>query len=145
MVISLSSPLQIGLYKENKLFEKFSYEEHTSEALPKAFESILKKYNIKRIFFAKGPGSFMAIKITYIFLRTLAITKNISLYANDGFYFSKNQPIKAMKKMYFVKKDDKITTQFFQDTLETKFFLPQIIEFEKFSQDIEPLYILPAV
>lgn len=145
MVISLSSPLQIGLYENNHLFEKFSYEEHTSEALPRAFEVILKKYNIQRIFFAKGPGSFMAIKITYIFLRTLSITKNISLYASDGFYFSNNQPIRAMKKMYFMKKDDKITTQFLQDALETEFFLPQTIELENFSQDIEPLYILPAV
>lgn len=87
----------------------------------------------------------MAIKISYIFLRTLALTRDITLYANDGFYFSQGEPIRAMRKMYFVKKDGTITTQFFQKGFETKFFLPQFIEVEKFSQDIEPLYILPAV
>jgi len=87
----------------------------------------------------------MAIKITYIFLRTLALTKGIVLYANDGFYFSKGEPIRAMRKMYFVKKEGTITTQFLQNSFETKFFLPKFIEIEKFSRDIEPLYILPAV
>ena len=43
--------------------------DQTSEALPLLFESILKEYDPKRLFFARGPGSFMAIKITYIFFK----------------------------------------------------------------------------
>ena len=87
----------------------------------------------------------MAIKITYIFLRTLGITKNIELFASDGFNFNSNRPIKAMRKMYFVKKDGKIETKFFEDELANKFILPKTIEIENFSKDIEPIYILPAV
>jgi len=87
----------------------------------------------------------MAIKITYIFLRTLSITKNIDLFASDGFNFNSGFPIKAMKKMYFVKKDDKIKTEFFEDEIISEFILPKKIELEKFTKDIEPLYILPAV
>lgn len=87
----------------------------------------------------------MAIKITYIFLRTLSITKGIELFATDGFYFNDNMPIKAMKKMYFVKEDEKIVTKFFQEEQNNQFTLQQVLKIENFSKDIEPLYILPAV
>ncbi len=113
--------------------------------LPNIFKKLLKEYACKRVFFARGPGSFMAIKITYIFLRTISITRGIELYATDGFYFSEDKPIKAMKKMYFVKENAKITTKFFNEEINTEFKLPQELKIEKFSKDIEPLYILPAV
>jgi hypothetical protein len=87
----------------------------------------------------------MAIKITYIFLRALNITKDIELFASDGFNFNSNKPIKAMRKMYFVKKNGKIETQFFDEEVVSEFVLPPIIEEKNFSKDIEPLYILPAV
>lgn len=87
----------------------------------------------------------MAIKIGYIFLRTLAITKDIELFACDGFSFNENSPIKALRKSYFVKKDGKIETQFFEDEPKSKFTLPKTIELRNFTKDIEPLYILPAV
>jgi hypothetical protein len=113
--------------------------------LPIIFKEILTSFTCKRVFFARGPGSFMAIKITYIFLRTLGITQDIELFASDGFNFNGDKPIKAMRKMYFVKKDDKITTEFFEDELTCEFTLPKTIKIENFSKDIEPLYILPAV
>lgn len=141
----MSSPLQVGIYKDNKLIQKITTEEQTSEALPKIFKDILKDYNLKRVFFARGPGSFMAIKITYIFLRTLSVTKGIELFAIDGFYFNNNMPIKAMKKIFFVKKDTKIVTEFFEDAINYEFYLPNTLKVENFSKDIEPLYILPAV
>lgn len=87
----------------------------------------------------------MAIKITYIFLRTLSITKEIELFASDGFDFNNNSPIKAMRKMHFVKKDGKIRTQFFEEEQTCEFVLPKTINIENFSMDVEPLYILPAV
>jgi len=141
----LSSPLQVGIYKDDKLIKNFSTNEQTSEALPSIFDFILKEFTCRRVFFAKGPGSFMAIKITYIFLRTLGITKNIELFAADGFLFNKNMPIKAMKKMYFIKKEDKIETEFFKEEQNNEFYLPKNIKLEKFTKDIAPLYILPAV
>ncbi len=135
----------MGIYENNQLTKEYITKEHTSEVLPRIFEEILKSFTCKRVFFAKGPGSFMAIKITYIFLRTLSITKNIELFASDGFNFNNNSPIKAMRKMYFVKKDGKIDTQFFEEEQTCEFVLPKTIEIENFNTDIEPLYILPAV
>jgi len=137
--------LQIGVYEEGKLIRKYITEKQTSEELPLIFKTILDEFTCKRIFFARGPGSFMAIKITYIFLRTLSITKDIELFATDGFYFNDNKPIKAMRKMYFVKNDGKITTQIFNEEQNSTFTLPQILKVENFTKEIEPLYILPAV
>lgn len=133
------------MYKEGKLVETITSEEKSSEAIPKIFSTIFKTSDVKRVFFARGPGSFMAIKITYIFLRTLQVTKGVELFASDGFYFTGDKPIKAMKKLYFVKKEGKISTQLFADEIEVDFNLPSLIELEKYSKDIEPLYILPAV
>jgi tRNA A37 threonylcarbamoyladenosine modification protein TsaB len=145
VVVSLCSPLQVGIYENNKLIKEYITKEYTSEALPSIFRELLESFTCRRVFFARGPGSFMAIKITYIFLRTLSITKNIELFASDGFNFNQNSPIKALRKIYFVKKDDKITTQFFENEQKSEFALPKKLEIEKFSKDIEPLYILPAV
>ncbi len=145
VVISLASPLQVGVYEDNELVKEYITKEHTSEALPSIFKEILESSTCRRVFFARGPGSFMAIKITYIFLRTLSITKDIELFGCDGFVFNNNSPIKAMRKIYFVKKDDTIVTEFFKQEPSCEFVLPKSIELEKFSKDIEPLYILPAV
>lgn len=141
----MSSPLQVGIYQENKLIKSITTDEHTSEVLPIIFKDILKEFTCKRVFFARGPGSFMAIKITYIFLRTLSITKEIELFATDGFYFNDNSPIKAMRKMYFIKEDKDIITKIFEEEQDSQFVLPEILKIENFSKDIEPLYILPAV
>ena len=89
MIVSLQSPLKIGIYKQNQLVEVISSHEQTSEVLPKIFQSLLQKHKIQKIAFARGPGSFMAIKITYIFLRTLSITRGIELFACDGFIFQR--------------------------------------------------------
>jgi hypothetical protein len=136
----LTSPLKIGIYENNKLIKEYETQEQTSEALPSIFMDILDSFTCRRVFFARGPGSFMAIKITYIFLRTLSITRDIELFASDGFNFNSNKPIKAMRKIYFVKKDDKIETEFFEEEQTSEFVLPKTIELEKFTKDIEPLY-----
>ncbi len=145
VIISLGSPLQVGIYENTKLIKEFITKDRTSEALPAIFQEIFKHFTCVRVFFARGPGSFMSIKISYIFLRTIGIVKNIELFGCDGFYFNQNSPIKAMRNNYFVKKDGKIEIQFFEDEPKCEFILPKIIKLENFTKEIEPLYILPAV
>ncbi|MFK5882176.1 MAG: hypothetical protein QM482_08160 [Sulfurospirillum sp.] len=145
MVISLSSPLRVGIYKDSKLIEEYCKTEQTSEVLPVLFDEILHKYKPKTLFFANGPGSFMAIKVSYIFLRSLSISLGIDLLGTDGFAFNQNRPIRAMRKVYFVKKDDKIETKVMSADIEQSFELPQALKREIFSKDCDPLYILPAV
>jgi len=143
--ITLSSPLQVGIYEDSKLVRTIVSDEKSSEVLPKIFEQLSKEYSVKRLFYANGPGSFMAIKITYIFLKSMSILKNIPLFATDAFYFNKNQPIKAIGKLYFVKISSEIETQKLETAPEVKFLLPDVLEYNDFSTAASPLYAIGAV
>lgn len=87
----------------------------------------------------------MAIKITYIFLRTLSIALRIPLLACDGFVFNGKKPIRAMRNLYFVKEAEEITTIRLEESVEQHFALPHTLDETSFTHDIEPLYMLPAV
>lgn len=145
VVVSLTAPLLIGLYHNKLIFKHFSSKEKASDVLPKIFNDIEMNYNITGLYYAKGPGSFMAIKISYIFLKSYAIVKNIFLKAADGFYFNNNQPIKSIGKMYFIKKENSIILNSDIQNKPIDFSLPNTIKSKDFTNDCVPLYILPAV
>lgn len=145
LVIPLSKPLLIGVYENGKLVEKIASNEQSSDALPLLFEQLFEKYEIQALFYVNGPGRFMAIKVAYIFLRSLSILKNIPLYARDAFYFNNNAPIKAVGKLYFVKMQENIQTQKLETAPQTIFSLPDVLEYEAFGNDTAPLYKIGAV
>ncbi len=145
VVIALTSPIIIGVYKDKKLVETISSEARSSEVMPELFNALIQKYDIKHIVYANGPGSFMAIKVSYIFLRTLCIVKNISLLATDAFYFNNNSPIKAVGKLYFVKNRDSIETETLREAPVMEFTLPQQLILEDFSRESAPFYGIGAV
>ncbi len=145
VLITLSSPIQIGIYEERKLLKSIVSEEKSSDVLPKIFEELLQTYTIERLFYANGPGSFMAIKVAYIFLKSLSILKKIPLYATDAFYFNENQPIKAIGKLYFVKISSEITTKKISEPSEVNFRLPDELVYGDFSKTTTPLYGIGAV
>lgn len=142
VAIVISKPLKIGLYKDKKLFKEIIKEGLTSEILPEIFDEILNSYKINSITYSKGPGSFMAIKLSYIFFKTLQITNDIKLFGVNGFYFNNNKPIKAVGNSFFVKKEDIITLE--KDKKEGEFFLPKTLKFDEFENE-EPLYVIKAV
>ncbi len=84
----------------------------------------------------------MAIKLSYIFFKTLQITNDIKLFGVNGFYFNNNKPIKAVGNSFFVKKEDIITLE--KDKKEGEFFLPKTLKFDEFENE-EPLYVIKAV
>jgi len=138
--------LQVGVYNNGICIEQYKSDDKTSDALPILMGFLLKRFTCKGLFFAKGPGSFMAIKVTYLFLQTIHITKDIPLYACEGFTCNANMPIKAVGKRYFVKcPDGSIDTTILDSPPNAPFVLPRVLPYEAFSQDIEPLYHLPAV
>jgi len=147
LVISLTSPLLIGVYQNDILIDTYESHEKTSEILPSMMENILNRYEIRKLYFARGPGSFMAIKITYIFLKTISITLEVPLLATDGFAFNQNSPIKAVGSLYFCKENGMITTQKVDAPQEKikNFTLPEVLDKKIFTSETEPLYILPAV
>lgn len=134
----------VGVYENGVLLHACKSEDKTSEALPKIVDGLLKRFTCKGLYFVKGPGSFMAIKVSYIFLRTLSISLNIPLLACDGFMVNGNLPIRAHGQMYFIKNGKNVEIVRLKDVKENA-FLPERIDDIAFSDDIEPLYILPAI
>ncbi|RXJ84523.1 hypothetical protein [Arcobacter cloacae] len=146
LVITISNPLLIGVYEKKKLIKEFKLDGKTSDLLPELFEDLLKDYNINKIIYVNSPGSFMAIKVAYLFLKTICIAKNIELNAIDGFEFNENSPIKALGKKYFIKIDNEIKVDFLEkDSIICDFKLPMCIEKYNFNKETLPIYNLPAV
>jgi tRNA A37 threonylcarbamoyladenosine modification protein TsaB len=146
LVITISNPLLIGIYEDKKLINEYKLDGKTSDLLPNLFEKLLKEYEINRIIYVNSPGSFMAIKIAYIFLKTISISKNIELVASEGFLFNENSPIKALGKKYFIKDENKIKVDFLEkDCIIRDFKLPMCIEKYNFNEETLPIYNLPAV
>jgi len=147
LVISIANPILVGIYKDNELIETISNDGKTSDILPSIFSSILEKYEIDNISYVNGPGSYMAIKVAYIFLKTLCITKDIVFKSVDGFEFNNNSPIKALGKKYFFKaNDDNIIIDFLKEEHTIQDFkLPNNISNIVFYDDTLPNYNLPAI
>ncbi len=143
VAVVISKPLLIGVYKNGELAETIKKEGLMSDILPLIFEELIKKYEINSIIYSKGPGSFMSIKLAYVFFKTLQISKNINFLACDAFCFNKNQPIKAVGNSYFVKKEGIISLE--KDKKEGGFSLPDRLEWSKYTQKTEPLYVIKAV
>jgi tRNA A37 threonylcarbamoyladenosine modification protein TsaB len=146
LVISISKPLLIGIYENKKLIKEHKLEGKTSDLLPSLFKELLKEFNIKRISYVNSPGSYMAIKVAYIFLKTISISKNIEFMACNGFEFNENSPIKALGKKYFIQDKDGIKVDFLEkDDIIRDFKLPNSIDKINFNKQTLPIYNLPAV
>lgn len=145
VVIALSSPVLVGVYKNGALIEEIRSEAMSSDALPEIFDTLLTKYRFERLMYAKGPGSFMGIKVTYLFLKTLSIVQKIPLLATDAFFFNENHPIKAVGKLYFVKNSNTISMQPIDNPVLKSFVLPRTIRIEDFTPHSTPYYGIDAV
>ena len=145
VIVSIASPLLLGVYRDGELIETIETKEKTSDILLKLLSELSAKYNYKRVIYTSGPGSYMAIKLTYITLRTLEILNNITFDACEAFTLNNNKPIKAMGKLYFVKENNTIITKKFDEVLEQRFALPSMLSEVTILENNKPLYILPAV
>ncbi|QKJ27878.1 hypothetical protein [Aliarcobacter cibarius] len=146
LVITISNPLLIGIYKDKKLLKEIKLDGLTSDKLPMLFKDLLEEFEIKTIAYVNTPGSFMSIKIAYIFLKTICQIKKINFLAIDGFTFNQNSPIKALGKKYFINNNGVVKVDFLPNLSKIQDFeLPKSIENIKFSQATLPIYNLPAV
>jgi len=143
VAITISSPLKIGIYKNGILEKQIIKKGKTSNVLPIVFDELLKEYKINSIIYTKGPGSYMAIKLSFIFFKTLQITKNIKFFASDGFEFNNNKPIKAVGNTFFVKKEGIISIE--KEKTQGEFLLPENLNKINFGEDVSPLYVLKPV
>ena len=143
VAITIASPLKIGIYEDKNLVKTIIEEGKTSDVLPVIFDQLLKDYQINSIIYSKGPGSYMAIKLSFIFFKTLEISKNIKFFGCDAFEFNNNKPIKAVGNTFFVKKEGIISIE--KEKTQGEFFLPDNLNEINFGEDVSPLYVLKPV
>ncbi len=146
-VISIANPILIGLYKDGNLEKTIESVGKTSDILPHIVDDILKEHTLNEIIYVNGPGSYMSIKIAYLFLKTLSITLGSEFLAISGFALNENSPIKALGKKYFYQEDNgEIQMRFLEENeLLIPFSLPNKIDYQKCTTDTLPNYQLPAV
>ncbi len=145
VIISLSTPILVGIYEDDILINTIKSELKTSEALLPILEDIFKKYDVLEIIYANGPGSYMAIKITYIMLKTIQIIKDIPIRACSAFEFNNNKPIKAMGNLYFIKEKETIITKKLTETINMEYTLCNSLKDLRLQNSNKPDYRLPAV
>jgi len=145
LIISIASPLLVGVYEEEKLIKTFSSDKKTSEILLPLMQDVLETYAISEIIYTRGPGSYMAIKLTYIMLKTIEVVKNIPCRGCSAFALNGAQPIKAIGNLYFIKEKETIMTKKFEQPVDANFALPQSIHDLEIDEESTPEYMLPAV
>ena len=135
----------LGVYEEGTLVETISSDLKTSEILLPLIKECLDKYDISTIIYTRGPGSYMAIKLTYIMLKTIEIMQGIKCVGCSGFALNGGEPIKAVGNLYFIKEKETIITKKYEQPVNVNFTLPQSIQDLVLDEESTPDYILPAV
>ncbi|AFI06615.1 hypothetical protein [Helicobacter cetorum] len=156
VLVSLGQAVLLGVYHQECLLTSYASSLKTSEGLIEVFSQAFEdfknpnKYSdlptIEGVYYAKGPGSFTSLKLTHIFLHTLALTKGFELYSTTGFYFNDNTPILAYANQYFVSEETQdLVSVANLKVLPKDFSLPPYLEKDKFTQFNTPFYILPPI
>lgn len=135
----------LGVYEEGRLIDTISSDLKASEILLPLIKESLDKYDISRIIYTRGPGSYMAIKLTYIMLKTIEIVQGIQCVGCSGFALNGGEPIKAIGNLYFIKEKETIITKKYEQAINVEFTLPQSIQDLELDEESTPEYILPAV
>ena len=145
LINSIASPLQIGVYEADLLIDERSSDKKTSETLLPLVTELLETYDIEQIIYARGPGSYMAIKLTYIMLKTIEIVRGIPCLGCSAFALNGGQPVKAIGNLYFIKEKETIITKKFEEPVNANFALPHSIHDLEIDEESTPEYLLPAV
>ncbi len=135
----------MGIYKDDTLIKTIESDRKTSEILLPLLNECMDNYDISTIIYTRGPGSYMAIKLTYIMLKTIEITRGIDCFGCSGFALNGGEPIKAVGNLYFIKEKETIITKKYEQPVVTHFALPKSIHDLKIDEESIPEYILPAV
>ena len=135
----------IGVYEDGALIDTITSDSKTSEVLLPLLKTCLDTYDISRVIYTRGPGSYMAIKLTYIMLKTIEIIRGIECVGCSGFALNGGEPIKAIGNLYFIKEKETIITKKYEQPVNVEFTLPQSIHDLELDEESTPDYKIPAV
>jgi len=132
----------IGIYENSRLIEAFRAEEKASDFIIEILAQISKKYEISRLIYANGPGSYMGIKVAYVILKTFSLVKKCEFCAISGFELNGNSPIKANKALCFVQENGQISLK---KSTPKELNLPQNLLNLNIKSDTIPNYIISEI
>ncbi|WP_120946384.1 hypothetical protein [Helicobacter labacensis] len=149
-VLALQSPVQMGVYVHGVLRYSLVSSCKTSEALGVLFARVrawmaCHGYRLGAIYYAVGPGSFMAMKLVHVFVHTVASAQNLKLYGALGFAFNAYQPIKAFGNSYYCYHQGTIYLSPLSNPTTQNMRLPILLKSHIFGVDPKPLYLLPPI
>ncbi|GEM_PF-326630 len=142
LVISLCSPLLVGIYENGVLKEQLLSQKHASEALVEILENTQKRYNITSVGYANTPGSFMGLKVAYTILKVYTETLGVEFWAVSGFSLNGGGAIKANNAVSFVKEGDEVVLK---RAVPASFALPPTLKSLAKTHETLPDYIISAV
>lgn len=144
LLLTIAKPTVVALYDENNRFLKsYAFEEKITDGLYKTVKEIERSFEIVRVAYANGPGSFMGLKLGYVFLQTYSAVRDIPFVATESFTFA--DKIHSNGKRWFVKSVDSVDLIVLDDSPIDMPNLPERLDLMLFSDSVEPNYILPAV
>lgn len=143
---TVTSPFQVAVYTlDGMQKEYYEGEGKASEELLFFVNTLVKRYCVKGLFFIRGPGSSMGIKMGYLAIMTLHHILECDVKGCDAFVFSHENYVRATRKSLFHKENDGTISLVHDIHKEGKISLPLELDVSLFSEDISPLYVLPAV
>jgi len=145
LINPISIPIQIAIYQDNIRIVTDELEGRASEVLLPYLEKILQNYDIERIIYVNGPGSYMAIKLTYIALKSIQMIRDIPFDGCSAFELNDARAVRAMGSLYFIKEKETIMTQKFDEKVKQEYNMPDNLSQVSLEDDNKPCYILPAV
>ena len=145
LINPIAVPMQIGCYRNGQRICERHLDGKASDVLLGALEALLEEYAVEKIIYASGPGSYMAIKLTYITLAALEVLRGIPFFGCSAFALNGGRPIRAMGQLYFVKEKETIITQKLDEHVPQEFGVPHYLGDLVVESENTPLYILPAV
>ena len=146
LINPIAVPMQIGCYGDDgRQVCSRPIEGRASDVLLGALEALMEEFSVTRIIYVSGPGSYMAIKLTYIALATLEVLREIPFAGCSAFALNGGMPVRAMGSLYFVKEKETIITKKFDEHIPQEFGLPSYLGDCEPQPTNTPLYILPAV
>ena len=140
LVIAVAQPMLIGVYTDEKLIKSFQCQGETLQDLPNTFAQIMQEYQITKLYYSKGPGQAMAVKIAFVFLKAFALVRNLPFYACLGFEFNEFNPIKAFAKNYFVYDKGHFEVKNLEQVPNKAFHLPQVLDQNIFDEQVDLLF-----
>ncbi|GHV10482.1 glycoprotease [Campylobacterota bacterium] len=146
LLLSATRPTRLAIYGEDGgVIEQFQSDLPLTESLYDAIKAFDEAYAIERVLYARGPGSFMGLKLGYLFLRSFALGRGIDFLAADSFALSGGAPIHSHSKRWFVLENGSAAIRSFDSAPAEVLSPPERLDLTLFSAETAPNYILSAV